>query len=77
MHPLTVLSMDPVRDDTLIYEYMLREESGVPTKLDVYGGLPHGATDFLPMLSKSKQALRDAGAGFEWLLSAKQKLSKV
>ncbi|KAF2661902.1 alpha/beta-hydrolase [Lophiostoma macrostomum CBS 122681] len=69
--------MDPARDETLIYEYILREESGVLTKLDVYGGLPHGATDFLPMLSKSKQALSDAGAGFEWLLSTKQKQSKV
>ena len=66
--------MDPARDETLIYEHILREEAGVPTRLDVYSGLPHGATDFLPMLSKSKQALRDAKNGFEWLLAPKQKL---
>jgi acetyl esterase/lipase len=63
--------MDPLRDDSLIYEYLLREEGGVPTRVDVYAGLPHGGTDFLPMLTQSKKALRDAKAGFEWLLSQK------
>ncbi|KAJ5120918.1 Alpha/Beta hydrolase protein [Penicillium bovifimosum] len=33
--------MDVLRDDGLIYERLLRDE-GVPTRLDVYPGMPHG-----------------------------------
>jgi acetyl esterase/lipase len=37
-----VCGMDPLRDEALIYEKVLREDYGVKTKLDVYPGLPHG-----------------------------------
>jgi len=62
--------MDPLRDDALIYESILKE-NGVPTRLEVYPGIPHGGLDFLPMLSQSKKSLRDMKAGVEWLLSHK------
>ena len=36
-----VCGMDPLRDEALIYERVLREDFGVNTKLHVYPGLPH------------------------------------
>lgn len=65
--------MDPLRDDTLIYEHVLREECGVPTKLDVYSGVPHCASDFFPMLPVAGKALLNMKAGVEWILSQDEK----
>ena len=62
--------MDLLRDDALIYESVLRED-GVPTRLNVYKGLPHAALDFMPMLSQSKQAVKDLKPAFDWLLNQK------
>ncbi|KAF1960844.1 alpha/beta-hydrolase [Byssothecium circinans] len=53
-------NMDPLRDDG---------ENGVPTKVDMYSGMPHGAPDFMVMLSVAKKALQDLKGGVEWLLS--------
>lgn len=64
--------MDPLRDDTLIYEHVLREEYDVLTKLDVYAGVPHCAPDFFPMLPLAEKALRDLKDGVEWILSQKR-----
>jgi acetyl esterase/lipase len=64
--------MDPLRDDALIYEHALREESGVLTKLDVYAGIPHGGLDFFPMLPIASKALVDMKAGVEWILDQKR-----
>jgi acetyl esterase/lipase len=36
-----VSGVDPVRNEALIYEKVLREDYGVKTKLDVYPGVPH------------------------------------
>lgn len=33
--------LDPLRDEGLIYERVLREENGIPTRLDVYDGFGH------------------------------------
>lgn len=63
--------MDPLRDDSLIYEYVLRAECGVPTKMDVYAGIPHAGQDFIPMHSVSAKAINDLKAGIEWLQSQK------
>jgi hypothetical protein len=60
--------MDPLRDDSLIYEHILREEYGIPTKLSVYSGIPHAGNDFLPMLSQAKQSAKDVVTGAKWLL---------
>jgi acetyl esterase/lipase len=60
--------MDPLRDEGLIYEHVLREECAVPTKLDVYAGLPHGGPDMYQMLPVYNKSLRDMKAGVEWLL---------
>ena len=66
MHELIRRSMDPLRDDALIYEHFLKE-SGVPVRKDIYAGLPHAGADFMPMLSKSKQAAQDLKSGLRWL----------
>jgi acetyl esterase/lipase len=38
---LQVAGLDPLRDEALIYEHVLREENGVQTKMDVYDGYGH------------------------------------
>jgi len=35
---INVAGMDPIRDDGLIYEQVLRQEWGVETRLDIYPG---------------------------------------
>lgn len=63
-----VAGLDPARDDSLIYERMLREERGVPTRMDVYRGLPHGFWTQYPGLAASRRRMRDAVDGVGWLL---------
>lgn len=61
--------LDMSRDDQLIYERVLREECGVPTRIDLYPGLPHGWWAMLPELKSSKQRLEDTVEGIRWMLS--------
>ncbi|KAH0844048.1 hypothetical protein AYO21_02194 [Fonsecaea monophora] len=69
--------MDPLRDDSLIYEAVLREEYKVKTKMDVYPGLPHGHWSFFPMLKASIKARRDQVEGLGWLLGRKPDCSRL
>ncbi|KAK3291513.1 Alpha/Beta hydrolase protein [Chaetomium fimeti] len=64
-----VCGMDVNRDDGLIYESVLREECGVPTRLDLYSGYPHCWWDMYPELEASKKRTEDTMEGFKWLLS--------
>lgn len=59
--------MDPSRDDSIIYEEVLRE-SGVPTRMDMYAGLPHAFWAFLPHLDSTKKYEQDLVDGVAWLL---------
>ena len=63
--------MDPLRDEALIYERILREEEGIKTKLDVYPGQPHGFWSLAPRMQASKKFVIDSVKGVEWLLHQK------
>lgn len=58
--------MDPLRDEGLVYERVLREEYGVPTRLDVYKGFGHMFWTNWPKMNASKRFVQE---GFKWLLS--------
>lgn len=59
---------DLQRDDTLIYERVLRTEYSIETKLDIYPGLPHVFWFFYPELSACKKFMEDRKRGLGWLL---------
>lgn len=63
-----ICGADPLRDEGLIYEQVLREESGVRTRLDVFPGLPHGFWSWFPQAEFSKDFQVKTMEGLEWLL---------
>jgi acetyl esterase/lipase len=59
--------MDPLRDEGLIYEEVLRE-SGVKSKVDLYPGLPHSFWSWYPEAQFTKKFQKDCVTGLSWLL---------
>lgn len=57
--------MDPLRDQSLIYE---REEWNVATKIVVYPGLGHMFWTNWPEMEESRAFWRDMVEGMKWLL---------
>ncbi|KAJ7495200.1 hypothetical protein FB451DRAFT_1020178, partial [Mycena latifolia] len=62
-----VAGLDPLRDEGLLYERVLRE-SGVKPKLDIYLGVPHAFYAAFPQLSASRKWDKDFRARLAWLL---------
>jgi len=67
-----ICGADPLRDEALIYERVLREEEGIKTKVDVYPGLPHGFWSVFSTIPSSKQFVEDSVKGVQWLLEQKR-----
>lgn len=68
--------LDPLRDEAIIYEHVLREQ-GISTKMFVYPGLPHGSFGFFPFLKTSDQFRMDQIEGMGWLLGRTPDFSRV
>lgn len=64
-----VCGMEPSRDETLIFDDMLKNE-GVPTRLDLYVGLPHAFFYSFRDLPQTKDWEKDTMDGFAWLLDS-------
>ena len=62
----TVCGQDPFRDENLIYDTILREH-GIPTKVDVFPGMPHGYWIFYPTYPGSNTARNLMLRGMGWL----------
>ncbi|KAK7036353.1 Esterase/lipase/thioesterase [Favolaschia claudopus] len=65
-----ICGLDPLRDEGLLYERLLREE-GVKTKLDIYPGAPHGFSSMFPATTAGKKWDADWREGIRWLLAGK------
>ena len=63
-----VCGMDVSRDDSLVFERVLREECGVKTKVDGYWGFPHCWWNVWPDLETSKIREKEGVDGVGWLL---------
>ncbi|KAL1311508.1 hypothetical protein AAFC00_001631 [Neodothiora populina] len=68
--------LDPLRDDGLIYERVLRAHS-VTTRIDVYPGLPHSHWSFFPGLRSTVKAQTDIVKGLGWLLGQDASPDKI
>jgi acetyl esterase/lipase len=74
---LQVNGMDPLRDEAIIYERVLREELGIKTQMYMYPGLPHGFWAIFGSLQSSQKFRREQVEGFGWLLNRKPEYSNV
>ncbi|KAE8418419.1 Alpha/Beta hydrolase protein [Aspergillus pseudocaelatus] len=63
-----VAGMDPLRDEGLLFAQLLAE-NGVPTKTNVFKGVPHGFRRFGDRLSASKKWDETIVEGIKWALS--------
>lgn len=66
-----VSGLDPLRDEALLFEEILREEEGIKTKVDVYPGQPHGFWSIVPTMGASQKFVQDSIEGVQWLLEQK------
>ena len=66
-----ICGADPLRDEALVYERLLREDEGTKTKVDMYPGQPHGYWSIFPTMKASKRFVEDSVKGVQWLLEQK------
>ncbi|KAH9940129.1 Alpha/Beta hydrolase protein [Epithele typhae] len=68
---IQVMECDPLRDEGILYERVLRE-AGVPTKLVQHNGLVHASHYWCPTLRCTHQVHEEMRNGLKWLLSLTQ-----
>ncbi|TLD29570.1 hypothetical protein E2P81_ATG05864 [Venturia nashicola] len=66
-----ICGMDPLRDEALIYERLLREKYDTKTLLKLYPGFPHAFWTIAPTLKSSEMFVKDTTDGIKWLLELK------
>lgn len=66
-----IAGMDPLRDEGLIFERLMREEEGLKTKVEVYPGQPHGFNSVVPTMKASRKYIDDSVGGVKWLFEQK------
>ncbi|KAF1988643.1 alpha/beta-hydrolase [Aulographum hederae CBS 113979] len=64
---MQVGGMDPLRDEALIYEKELKDNS-VKVKVDMYAGHGHYFWTNFPALARGKEFINDTRKGVRWLL---------
>lgn len=65
---MQVCGVDTSRDENLIFEDMLKKEN-VPTRIELYEGLPHTFWTLFPNLPQAARWKEDTLKGFQWLLA--------
>jgi acetyl esterase/lipase len=71
-----IAGTDTWRDPALLYTSFLNKH-GVPTKRDIYPGLPHTFWSFYPQLSACDQWAEDLLNGVKWVLSEGTRLNSL
>ena len=66
-----ICGQDPLRDEALLFERLMREEEGIKTNVEVYPGQPHGFHSVAPWMKASQKFVDDSVKGVEWLLKQK------
>jgi len=65
---LQVCGRDPLRDEAILYEKLLRGE-GIKTRITVYPGVPHHFHYFFPQITQSLKFVEESKYGLRWLLN--------
>ncbi|GJJ13723.1 hypothetical protein Clacol_007979 [Clathrus columnatus] len=64
---IQISGLDILRDEAFLYERLLKE-AGVPTRVDVYPGLPHGFHMAFSHFKETKRQKEEFKNGLNWLL---------
>lgn len=60
--------LDPLKDEGVLYEKLLRKDHGTMTKLEIYDGFGHVFWTNWPLMNRSMEFVNDTLAGVQWLL---------
>lgn len=61
-------SLDPLKDEGVLYEKLLREDHETETKLQIYEGFGHMFWTNWPLMNQSTEFVNDTLTGVKWLL---------